>query len=123
MPDQEQFRHAAGTVDGSPLHRSQTQTVYDEIAHLLIDRGWVQGVDRRGRALSLRTAIDAAVGVDPASRSAPTGVMLARSGRIAAHLRDLTGERNLDAWSDDATRTLPDILELLTCAAVGFAQD
>ena len=56
-------------------------------------------------------------------RSAPDGAALARIGRIGSHLRDLTGVRNLDAWSDDPERTLDDILELLGCAAVGFEDD
>ena len=123
MPEQDQFRHVAGTVDEAACDRATTRTVYDEIGRLLLDRGWVQGVERSGRALGLRAAIDEAVGIGATGRPAPNGTMLARSGRIAAHLRDLTGVRNLDAWSDDAERTLDDILQLLRSAAVGFADD
>ena len=123
MSDQEQFRHSAATVDELAGDRPATRTVYDEIARLLLDRGWVQGVERRGRALSLRAAIDETVGIGSHGRSAPDGATLARAGRIAAHLRDLTGVRNLDAWSDDAARTLDEVIQVLRSAAVGFADD
>jgi hypothetical protein len=117
------MERTVGTV--APLHRARTKkrTVYDEIGELLVDRGWVQGVERRGRALSLRAAIDEAVGTSSASASAPDGATLARAGRIGAHLRDLTGARNLDAWSDARERTIDDILRLLGSAAVGFDDD
>jgi hypothetical protein len=122
MSDQDELEKTVGTV--ARLHRAPTteRTVYDEIGALLVDRGWVQGVERRGRALSLRAAIGEAVGMGP-GRSAPDGATLARAGRIGAHLRDLTGARNLDGWSDDPERTVDDILRLLGSAAVGFDDD
>ena len=123
MSDRDEMERTVGTV--APLHRARTtkRTVYDEIGELLVDRGWVQGVERRGRALSLRAAIDEAVGMSSPSASAPDGATLARAGRIGAHLRDLTGARNLDAWSDARERTVDDILRVLASAAVGFDDD
>ena len=125
MSDQHELQHErpAGVV--TPLHRPRTapHTVYDEIRALLVDRGWVQGVERRGRAMSLRAAIDEAVGMGSPGRSAPDGAMLARAGRIGSHLRDLIGTRSLDAWSDDPERTVDDVLRLLGSAAVGFDDD
>ena len=73
--------------------------------------------------MSLRSAIDEAVGIDSSGKSAPDGVTLARAGRIGAHLRDLTGARNLDAWSDDPERTVDEVLQVLASAAVGFEDD
>jgi hypothetical protein len=123
MSGRDEMERTVGTV--APLRRARTtkRTVYDEIVELLVDRGWVQGVERRGRALSLRAAIYEAVGSSSPSGSAPDGATLARAGRIGAHLRDLTGARNLDAWSDARERTIDDILRLLTSAAVGFDDD
>jgi hypothetical protein len=123
MSDRDKLQHAVGTV--ARLHRARTTrpTVYDEIGALLADRGWVQGVERRGRALSLRAAIGEAAGMGSPGRTAPDGATLARAGRIGAHLRDLTGARNLDAWSDDPERTVDDIMQLLASAAVGFDDD
>jgi hypothetical protein len=123
MSDRDQQERTVSTV--APLRRARTtkRTVYDEIGALLVDRGWVQGVERQGRALSLRAAIDEAVGTGSPARSAPDGASLARSGRIGAHLRDLTGARNLDAWSDDPERSVDDIMQLLASAAVGFDDD
>ena len=124
MSDQNELEHTVRTV--SRLHGSgttTTHTVYDEIVALLVDRGWVQGVERRGRSLSLRAAIDEAVGMGSDRGSAPGGATLARTGRIGAHLRDLTGARNLDGWSDAPDRTFDDIVRLLCSAAVGFDDD
>jgi hypothetical protein len=123
MSDRDEMERTVGTV--APLRRARTtkRTVYDEIGEILADRGWVQGVERRGRALSLRAAIGAAVGIGVPGGSAPDGATLARAGRIGAHLRDLTGARNLDAWSDARERTVDDILRLLASAAVGFEDD
>jgi hypothetical protein len=124
MSDQDELQHTVRTVSRLHGRRSTTTpTVYDEIVALLVERGWVQGVERRGRALSLRAAIDEAVGRGSAGESVPDGASLARAGRIGAHLRDLTGARNLDAWSDDPGRTLEDIVQLLGSAAVGFYED
>jgi len=122
MSDQDELEHTVGTVARLPRVRTTDTTVYDQIGALLVDRGWVQGVERRGRALSLGAAIGEAVGIGP-GRSAPDGAALARAGRIGAHLRDLTGARNLDAWSDDPERTVEEILRLLGSAAVGFDDD
>ena len=96
MSDRDELEHTVGTVARLRRTRTTKFTVYDEIGALLVDRGWVQGVGRRGRGLSLRSAIDEAVGIDSSGKSAPDGVTLARAGRIGAHLRDLTGARNLD---------------------------
>ena len=123
MSDQDELEHTVGTVARLHGGRTTTHTVFDEIVALLVDRGWVQGVERRGRALSLRAAIDEAVGMRSPRGSAPDGATLARAGRIGAHLRDLTGARNLDGWSDDPERTLDDIVRLLGSAAVGFDDD
>jgi len=122
MSEQDELQHQRTVGIVTPLHRVPTRTVYDEIGALLVDRGWVKGVERRGRALSLQAAIDEAVGIGPA-QPAPDGATLARAGRIGAHLRDLTCSRNLDAWSDDPERTVDDILRLLESAAVGFDDD
>ncbi len=123
MSDRDELEHTVGTVARLRRARTTKFTVYDEIGALLVDRGWVQGVERRGRGLSLRSAIGEAVGIDSSGRSAPDGTALARAGRIGAHLRDLTGARNLDAWSDDPERTVDEILQLLASAAVGFEDD
>ena|SRR6185436_5761820 len=123
MSDRDELEHTVGTVARLRRTRTTKFTVYDEIGALLVDRGWVQGVGRRGRGLSLRSAIDEAVGIDSSGKSAPDGVTLARAGRIGAHLRDLTGARNLDAWSDDPERTVDEVLQLLASAAVGFDDD
>jgi hypothetical protein len=123
MSDQDELEHTVGTVSRLHGSRTATHTVYDEMVALLIDRGWIQGAPRRGRALSLRAAIDEAVGMGSPRRSAPDGATLARAGRIGAHLRDLTGARNLDGWSDDPERTFEDIVRLLGSAAVGFDDD
>jgi hypothetical protein len=123
MSDQDELQHQRTVRTVAPLHRAPRRTVYDEIGELLVDRGWVKGVERRGRALSLRAAIDEAVGMGSPARTAPDGAMLARAGRIGAHLRDLTGSRNLDVWSDDPERTVDDILRLLASATVGFDDD
>ena len=124
MSDQDELEHTVGTVSRLRGSRTTTtHTVYDDIVALLIDRGWVQGAPRRGRALSLRAAIDEAVGMGSPRGSAPDGATLARAGRIGAHLRDLTGARNLDGWSDDPERTFEDVVRLLGSAAVGFDDD
>jgi hypothetical protein len=124
MSDQDELEHMVGTVTRLHAgHTTRTHTVYDEIIALLVARGWAQGVARRGRALSLSTAIDEAVGIGSPRGSAPDGATLARAGRIGAHLRDLTGARNLDGWSDEPERTFDDVVRLLSSAAVGFDDD
>ncbi|MDQ1477678.1 MAG: hypothetical protein QOE62_2907 [Actinomycetota bacterium] len=97
-------------------------TVYDDVVMRLRDRGWVKGVTRKGDAMCLVAAIDAAVGVgDPVTGT--TAAKLARAARIGAHLRDIIGVRNLAAWSDEASRTLEEILGLLIEASVAFPED
>jgi hypothetical protein len=123
MSDKDAFVESRGSVAQLRRRPANSTTIYDEIGHLLVDRGWVRGVERRGRALSLRAAINEAVGIDSSGRRAPGGAMLGRAGRVGAHLRDLTGARNLDAWSDEPERTLDEIQRLLGSAAVGFADD
>jgi hypothetical protein len=97
-------------------------TVYDDVFMQLRDRGWVQGVTRRGDAMCLVAAIDAAVGVDD-PLTGTTAAKLARAGRVGAHLRDIIGVRNLAAWSDDPSRTLEEVLQLLSEASVAFPED
>jgi hypothetical protein len=101
--------------------RPRPHTVHDDIAGLLRSRGWARGAGRRGTRLSLRAAIDEVVGVsdDPA----PSGVRLARAGRVASHLRGLAGCRNLDAWSDARDRTFEDVMVLLHDASIAFGDD
>jgi hypothetical protein len=97
-------------------------TVYDDVFMQLRDGGWVKGTTRKGDAMCLVAAIDAAVGVgDPAT--ATTAAKLARAGRVGAHLRDLIGVRNLAAWSDEPSRTLEEVLQLLSEASVAFPED
>jgi hypothetical protein len=98
-------------------------SVYDDVASLLTDRGWAQGVPRRGDALCFVAAIDAAVGVGAADPSTTEGAKLARVGRIGAHLRDLVGVRNLAAWSDEPERTFDDVLAVLAHASIAFPGD
>jgi hypothetical protein len=100
-----------------------TSTIYDEVASLLRDRGWVKGAPKRGQALCLVAAIDAVVGVGSAVQPGSEGSKLARAGRVGSHLRDLVNVGNLSAWSDDRSRTLDEVLELLTHAALAFPDD
>ncbi len=105
----------------SRTRRGSTPTIYDVVIAELRDHGWVKGAPRRGEAMCLVEAIDAAVGVK--DHVATVGTKFARAGRVGAHLRDLLGERNLAAWSDEPTRTLDDVLGLLAEAAIAFPED
>jgi hypothetical protein len=97
-------------------------TVYDDVVMQLRDRGWVKGMARKGDAMCLVAAIDAAVGVgDPVTGT--TAAQLARAGRVGAHLRDIVGVRSLAAWSDEPSRTLEEIFGLLFEASVAFPED
>ncbi|MDQ1379693.1 MAG: hypothetical protein QOG65_1448 [Actinomycetota bacterium] len=97
-------------------------TVYDDVVVQLRDRGWVKGVHRKGDAMCLVAAIDAAVGVGDAV-TGTTAAKLARAGRVGSHLRDIVGVRNLAAWSDEPSRTLDEVLQLLFEASVAFPED
>lgn len=99
------------------------RTVYDAVFVELRDHGWVKGTPRRGEALCLVAAIDKVVGTDAMATGGSSAAKMARAGRVGAHLRDLIGERNLAAWSDEPSRTLDDVLELLAEAAVAFPED
>jgi len=98
-------------------------TVYDSVVGQLQARGWVKGMPQKGEALCLVAAIDVAVGVGDAAKTGSAAAKLARAGRVGAHLRDLLGVRNLAAWSDEPSRILEDVLQLLTEAAVAFPED
>lgn len=98
-------------------------TIYDAVVVQLRDRGWVKGTPRRGDALCLVAAIDKAVGADAAAVGVSSAAKMARAGRVGSHLRDLIGERNLAAWSDESSRTLEDVVELLEEAAIAFPED
>ncbi len=118
-----QDRPVSGRTKGrSPEPRTRpgaAPTIYDVVIDELRDHGWVKGAPRRGEAMCLGEAIDAAVGV----KDTTTAMKLARAGRVGAHLRDLLGERSLAAWSDEPTRTLNDVLGLLSEAAIAFPDD
>jgi hypothetical protein len=120
----EQVRQLAdlGVVEPRAHRVVGEATVYDRIARILTTRGWVRGVERSRRGLSLRAAIaEAVAGGD--GHAAVQGPTLARAARVGAHLRDLLSIRNLDAWSDHPARTFDEILALLRAAALAFETD
>lgn len=101
-------------------------TLYDDVRRLLVERGWLQGGERddSGR-LGLVAAIDEAVratGRTPTAAMAE-GRMLARSARLARHLRELAGTSSLAAWSDSPGRSLDEVLALLDLAAFAYPDD
>jgi hypothetical protein len=98
-------------------------TVYDEVVMLLQERGWCKGLPRRGRRLCLVAAIDEAVGVGNNDRRGSDVAKLARAARVGTHLRDLLNIRNLAAWSDERYRTLVEVVDVLTHAAIAFPDD
>jgi hypothetical protein len=108
-----------------PRPVAPAHTVYDDVRRILLDHGLTRGRERnRQGELGLVGAIEAAVMetdrvTTPAGRAGPT---LAREGRIARHLRELAGTSNLGAWVDGG-RSLGDVLELLTLAAVAYPED
>jgi hypothetical protein len=113
------------TVDvGATLPEPSTrvQTIYDDIREVLLVRGWVQGRQTRAERLSLTAAIDVVVGVDVETRAA-SGHELARSARAQRHLGELAGSANLDAWNDDGSRNMGDVLDLLRFAAIAYPED
>ena len=112
-------RSARTSVDSHPASSTRS-TIYDEVASLLRDRGRVKGTPKRGQALCLVAAIDEVVGVGNAVLPGSEGSKLARAGRVGSHLRDLVNVGNLSAWSDEKSRTLDEVLELLTHAALAF---
>jgi hypothetical protein len=123
--DLEGGRMPEGAVDiGDALPEApiRVKTVYDSIRELLASRGWVQGRQTEGGRLSLTAAIDLIVAMDAGS-SAPAGPRLARRGRLQRHLRELAGTSSLTAWNDDRARTMGDIVQLLTFAAVAYPDD
>jgi hypothetical protein len=115
-------RSAGTSVDSQPGPVTSS-TIYDAVALLLRDRGWAKGTPRRGDALCLTAAIDAAVGLGSAATPGSEGSKMARAGRVGSHLRDLVNARNLSAWSDDQSRTFDEVLELLTHASLAFPDD
>jgi len=98
-------------------------TIYDAVVGQLRDYGWVKGTARRGEALCLVAAIDKVVGSDTPDAGPSSAAKMARAGRVGAHLRDILGERNLAAWSDEPSRTLDDVVGLLEEAAIAFPED
>lgn len=101
-------------------------TLYDDVRRLLVERGWTQGGERDGAGrLGLVGAIDEAV---RAAAHAPgvevaEGPTLARSARLARHLRELAGTSSLAAWSDSPERSLDEVLALLDLAAFAYPDD
>ncbi len=100
-----------------------TTTVYDDVAAQLRHHGWLKGEAARGDALCFTAAIDTAIGLGDPAHDASEAAKLARAGRVGAHLRDLLNVRNLAAWSDDPSRTIDEVLELLSHAALAFPED
>ena len=88
------------------------------------DRGWVKGTEAaRGDAMCFTAAIDAVIGIGDPAQNGSEAAKLARAGRVGAHLRDLLNVRNLATWSDDPSRTIDEVLELLSHAALAFPED
>jgi hypothetical protein len=117
---------SGGNTRSAPVARTSppaTTTVYDDVARVLRHRGWVKGESRLGDATCFVAAIDAAVGVGDPTRGESEARKLARAGRVGAHLRDLLNIRNLAAWSDEPSRTIDELLELLSDAALAFPDD
>jgi hypothetical protein len=106
----------------TPCPRSTT-TVYDAVAAQLRHHGWVKGEASRGDALCFTAAIDVAIGLGDPAHAGSEAAKLARAGRVGAHLRDLLNVRNLAAWSDDPSRTIDEVLDLLNHASLAFPED
>jgi len=111
------------SAPASRRFQTTTTTVYEDVAGQLRHRGWVKGEPGRGDAVCFTAAIDAAIGVGDPTRGGTEATKLARAGRVGAHLRDLLNIRNLASWSDDPSRTIDEVLELLSHAALAFPDD
>jgi hypothetical protein len=123
LPERPKSRTSAGATQRRPQPETSGETIYAEIALLIQKCGWARGRRRHRGALSLLAAIDVAAGVGDQTRPESEGTKLARAARVAAHLRDLAGTRNLDAWEDDRERQLTDVFELLAHAGQLFDSD
>ncbi len=102
-------------------------TIYDEVRRVIVDRGLTRGREhtRRGQ-VGLAGAIEVAVAEGAGVRQTPRprqGSRMAREARIARHLRELAGTSSLAAWIDARGRSLNDVFDLLTQAAVAFPED
>lgn len=101
-------------------------TLYADVRRLLVERGWVRGREHDGDGrLGLVAAIEEAVRSAPRVPGGETGEgrVLARSARLARHLRELAGASSLAAWSDNPERSLDDVLALLDLAAFAYPDD
>lgn len=114
-------------LTSAPLRpRPPAHTVYDDVRRVLLDRGLTRGRERNRRGqLGLIGAIESAVSAaDPVCHGRPSdGARLARKARIARHLRELAGASNLGSWVDARGRSVGDVLDLLTLAAVAYPDD
>jgi hypothetical protein len=110
-------RRSAAPAEAPPI------TIYDAIRELLVERGWSQGCEQHapGSRLCLRAAIDESVASTTAGGA--SGPALARAARVQRHLRELAPTSNLDHWNDSPERTVSDVLELLSLAALAFSDD
>ncbi len=121
-----QGRSASGqNTRSAPVSASRpdTTTVYDAVAVLLRQHGWAKGTATQREAMCFSAAIDVAVGLGDPKHGGSEATKLARAGRVGAHLRNLLNVRNLAAWSDDPSRTIDEVLDLLRDASVAFPED
>lgn len=113
-----------GVGEALPATPARVDTVYDDIRELLTGQGWIQGRETSGTRLSLTAAIDCVIGVDADMTSGvAVGPRLARIGRVRRHLCELAGAANLVSWNDDGARSVNDVDDLLTFAAVAYPND